>query len=194
MFEDYAAEFEAMLPTLQRRAGAAFRAIRNPEDKAEAHANCVALAWRSWRALAARGENPIYYADALWKWAIKGTLAGRHLGAVEPSEDVLSPRAQYLHGFSVCQLGYPGEDNGTSPAEIVRDKRHPDPAGEAIAQVDWDQWRAQLPRFHRCVLGFVLDGFANMTIAAIVRRRSQTVIDARHELAASWQAYCQGAE
>jgi hypothetical protein len=88
-FETLRATFAALVPDFTRMAKAAFRDL-DPEARAEAVQNTLALAWHAFHALIekGRGDEPGIIKSVLW-FSIKQTRAGRRLpsgGETKPKD------------------------------------------------------------------------------------------------------------
>jgi hypothetical protein len=93
-----------ILPYVERHARVVFRHFRCPDRKEDAVCECVALAWKWFVRLVKQGKDPSEFPSALATFAARAVRAGRRLTRMERTKDVLSPRAQQLHGFQVESL------------------------------------------------------------------------------------------
>jgi hypothetical protein len=104
--QDFAlhAGFLALLPRIELHARVYFRHLKNHHRREEAVAEAVALAWKWFVRLARRGKDPAAFPSALASYAAWAVNNGRRVCGQERAKDVLSPRAQRRHGFTVSTL------------------------------------------------------------------------------------------
>jgi hypothetical protein len=98
------AAFLALLPQIELHAAISFRHIRCSQTRAECIAECCALAWKWFHALAQKGRDPTRFPTALASYAARAVRSGRRLVGQEKAKDALSPLAQQRHGFHVESL------------------------------------------------------------------------------------------
>jgi len=92
------------LPRILSHGRVYFRGLKCQDRKADAIAEMVAIAWRWFLRLVRRGKRPEEFPTALATFAAKAVKCGRRLVRMEKAQDVLSPRAQQLHSFTVQSL------------------------------------------------------------------------------------------
>ncbi len=97
-FETLRAAFTALLPELERMAGAQFRHL-DPDAREEAVQNTLALAWHSYLSLIrqGRGDDPALIRSVLW-YSVKQTKAGRAL----PTGDAAKPKDVFVYAKRGC--------------------------------------------------------------------------------------------
>src|SRR4051794_39770108 len=89
--------FLTVLPRMAAVARFAFRHVRCPDARADRVAEAVALAWKKFVLLTARGKDPTTFATTLALRCCQAVRAGRRLARAETPKDVLSPVAQARH-------------------------------------------------------------------------------------------------
>ena len=96
--------FMVILPRIQLHDQINFRRVKCQCQKEELVAETVALAWKWFVALTKKGKDAGQFVGALATYAARATKCGRRLCGKEKAKDVLSPRAQQGHGFTVSSL------------------------------------------------------------------------------------------
>ena len=107
------ARFLAVLPRIETHARIYFRHLRCPNQREEAVAECLALAWWWFIRLVRRGKNPEAFISVLADFAARAVSSGRRLCGQEKVNEVLSPVAQRRHGFTVQRLHPSGSPPGS---------------------------------------------------------------------------------
>jgi hypothetical protein len=151
------AAFLAVLPRVAAVARFAFRHVRRPDTRADRVGEAVALAWKKFLLLSARGKDPTTFATTLAARCCQAVRAGRRLVRAERTKDVLSPVAQARYGFRVLSLPPLERLLGGPPLQPdLADALWDDPKGRvpdlAAFRIDYPAWRAGLGRRHRRVL------------------------------------------
>jgi hypothetical protein len=186
---DLQAGFLAILPRVRRHAAVYFRDLSCPGKRADAIAETVAIAWRSFVELARQGRDASRFASALATYAARNVRCGRWLCGAERPRDALSARAQRLHSFTLSPLpefdtvsaneyGNALVDNTAAPV--------PDQARFRIDFADWyGSWDARDRR--------ILDGLAQSERVAVLARQlgltRARVYQLRAEFAADWARF-----
>src|SRR5579872_5326243 len=156
---DYAprALFQALLPHLRMQSRIAFRDVPCPGRRADLVAEVIALAWKWLLRLHERGKDVLPFAMRFVRLIVHGVRCGRRLGRQDRAEDVLSPAAQYRHGFKVEPLvTAPGlyHEMRTGPGdgqrqldayeERLRDNARTPPPDAAAFSIDFPRFVAGL--------------------------------------------------
>lgn len=95
---------QVILPYVESHASVIFGHLRCPHRRADSMAEMIALSWKWFSRLVQQGKDPSQFPSALATFAAKAVKSGRRLAAMERPKDVLSSRAQQLHGFKVEHL------------------------------------------------------------------------------------------
>jgi hypothetical protein len=98
------AEFLAILPRIETHAKICFRYLKCPGKKADAIAETLAVAWKWYLGIIARGKDVNEFVSTLASLAARHVRSGRKLCGQEASTDVLSALAQRRRGFEVESL------------------------------------------------------------------------------------------
>ena len=97
------ARFLSILPRIVTHGRVYFRQLRAGEQE-EAVQEMVALCWKWFVRLAARGKDATRFPSALATYAAHAVRSGRRVCGQERGRDALSPSAQRRHGFLVSTL------------------------------------------------------------------------------------------
>ncbi len=114
--------FLSLLPRITTHAQIYFRHIKCPHRRADRIAETVAVAWKWYCRLFQRGKDITRFPMAFSSLAARAVRHGRRACSQERAKDVLSPRAQQLHGFLVEPLPH--------STAVRRDKLYGDPLGQ----------------------------------------------------------------
>jgi hypothetical protein len=139
--------FLAMLPQIRRQALTAFRRQRS-EAREELIQEAVANSYRAWVMLVRRGKESVVYPTPLAQFAIRQVLDGRRVGGRQNAQDILSPSAQRIHGFTVERFDQKDPQTGIWNEQLVEDRRA-GPAQTAIARLDLATWLRTLSQRNR---------------------------------------------
>src|SRR5262245_44438892 len=147
------AAFLVILPRIEQHGQVCFRHLSCPDRKQEAIAEMVALCWLWFTRLARQGRDATEFPSALAVFAARAVRCGRRLVGQERSKDVLSPRAQYLRGFTVehlpastrrCHEGLyasvGGQRRMDAFEERLRDNGVTPPPEAAAFRIDFPRW------------------------------------------------------
>ena len=144
------AAFLALLPRIERHARIAFRHLGCPQSRDDAVGEAVALAWRSYLRLLERGKDPAQFVSRFAGYAARAVRRGRRVCGQEAGQEVLSPRAQALHGFAVRRLPEgPSTLNGSPLEEALQDNTITPPPDAAAFRIDFPDWLATWPERDR---------------------------------------------
>jgi hypothetical protein len=154
-----------LLPRIQQHATVYFRHVRCEQSRAEKIAETVALAWKWFCRLHEKGREAAKFVSALAGYAARAVHCGRRVCGQEKAHDVMSPRAQRRHNFTVERLPQTttvrhaelyGEVNGQRQhdeyEERLRDNTVTPPPEQAAFRIDFAGWlRSLTPRERRLV-------------------------------------------
>ena len=96
--------FLAILPRIEGHARFQFQSIRCAVKKADYIAEAIAICWKWFVRLTARGKDGASFVSAMTSLAARHVKSGRRLCGQERARDVLSCTAQRRHGFTVESL------------------------------------------------------------------------------------------
>jgi hypothetical protein len=134
------AAFLTILPRIQLHGRVYFR-HKKPEKRDEAIAEMVALAWKSFVNLARRGKDATQFPMALARFAAQAVHNGRRLCGQEKIRDVLSPRAQQQHNFTVVSLPEGSSFAGNVFDEALIDNTQTPVPEQVSFRIDFPAWR-----------------------------------------------------
>lgn len=104
------AKFLAMLPAIRVRAKVAFGGMP-PEVKEDAVSEVVARCYLDYTRLVERGKGHLAFPTVLAMYAVRQYAAGRRVGSKANRNDLSSPASKRRHGYQLCHLGTPAEQN-----------------------------------------------------------------------------------
>ena len=183
---DCRALFAEHLPRIEAHARLALRRVRCPDTRADLTAELVALAWRHFAALAARGKRPEEFATTLALRCSQAVRAGRQLAGCDPAGDALSRVAAVRHGVRVAHLGRGGLPGGLM--DLLADPRVPVPESVAF-RIDFPAWRARIGGRKRLVLDALAGGDRAGEVAAKFGLSPGRVSQLRREFLDDWLAF-----
>ncbi|HTQ39383.1 MAG TPA: hypothetical protein VMJ32_10160 [Pirellulales bacterium] len=137
-------QFLAMLPQIRRQAGIAFR-DRRAEAREELIQEVIANAYCAFAQLVRRGKQAVAYPTPLAQFAIRQVRAGRRVGSRLNKQDLLSPYARRIRGFTIERIDRQDKPTGAWQQLLVEDQ-HAGPAETAAARIDVAAWMGTLSR------------------------------------------------
>jgi hypothetical protein len=160
------AAFLDLVPRIETHASIVFRSIRCSDTRADLVTETVALAWKWFIGLAARGKDATHFAATLASLAAQAVKCGRRLAGKETAKDVLSPVAQRRHGFTVERLPLStrialedlyGDPHGQRHLDAYEERLANNtrtPVDEAAAfRVDFSDWLSRQTERDRRIIG-----------------------------------------
>lgn len=198
--ESVAAAFVVHLSRIQSHVRYALRHVASRDTRDELVCEAVALAWKHFAALSARGKKPEEFTSTLGRRCAQAARAGRRLAGGERARDVLSPVARVRHGVVVVRLGTHVPEPGCAPsgpgAEVVADALVVDPkarvADQAAFRIDFPMWRSRLSARHRAIADALAGGDGTAEAAARFGVTPARVSQLREALRSSWFAFHDG--
>src|ERR1700722_11057006 len=100
------ADFQKLLPPIERYARAVFNDIRCPHRRDECIAEVTGLCWKWFVRLAERGKDARQFPSVLASYACRAVKSCRRVCGQERANDVMSPLAQQRHAFRVERLAF----------------------------------------------------------------------------------------
>jgi hypothetical protein len=125
------AAFLQILPRIELHGRCFFR-HKKGDKRDEAIAEMVALAWKSFVNCARNGKDPTQWPTALARYAAQAVHNGRRLCGQERIKDVLSPRAQKEHDFTVVSLPEGSSLYGKRSTTLRRAQKEHDFTGDGL--------------------------------------------------------------
>jgi hypothetical protein len=182
--------FLQLMPWVERHGRVYFRHLRRHDDREEAIAEMVALAWRWFVRLANRGKDASKFPSALATFAARAVNAGRRLSGHEAPKDVLSWRARRRHGFGVQALPDFDTPGGESLAGALRDNTRTPPPEQAAFRLDFPSWLGTRTRRDRSVIEELMRGGRTAEVSAAFGISPSRVSQMRQEFRADWARFC----
>src|SRR6516164_9392310 len=130
------ARFLSILPRIATHGRVYFRHLRRA-DQEEAIQEMVALSWKWFVRLAARGKDATRFPSALATYAARAVRSGRRACGQERGRDALSPSAQRRHGFLVSTLPDVSTLTDNPLSEALADNSKSPPDQQAMFRIDF---------------------------------------------------------
>jgi hypothetical protein len=194
-------DFLGLLPQISAVARFGFRHLACPEQKADALAGCIALAWKWVVRLDQLGQRDRVFPTALAGYAVKQVRSGRGVGGQARPKDVLNRAAQRRFGFSVRSL----PSLRRRLAEAYRrptGQRHLDgleeqlqhntitPVPEQVQfRIDWPAWLATLSKRDRQLIRRMSQGERTGDLARHFQLSPARISQKRQEFQRGWNAF-----
>ena len=175
-------------PRFRDHARFAFRHVHCPSTRDDQVAEALALAWRHFVALLARGKNPAGFVTVLAFRCSQAVKAGRRLDGTESPCDVLSQRAAACHQFTLSRDLDTVPVTGPWADAVTENGRTPVP-DQAAFRIDFPRWRSSFARRDRAVLDALMAGCGTLEVAREFRVTPGRVSQLRRMFEASWQAF-----
>jgi hypothetical protein len=177
--------FLSHLPRIVAHAAFALRHVPSPDAREDLEAEVVALAWKWFARLTARGRHPEQFVTTLALRCSQAVRAGRRLASPERARDVLSPVAKARHGVVVEEL-----DDVEAVAlhlsdAMAADTRTPVPRQVAF-RIDFPAWRAGFVGRTRAVLDALVGGERTTDVARRFGVSPPRVVQYRRAFQQSW--------
>ena len=162
---DLHAAFLAIVPKIEMRARIAFAFCKCANQRAEKVAEAVALAWKWFVKLQARGKDAATFPGVFASLVARSVASGRRIAGAEAAGDVLSKTAQRKHGFSVTELSHSGtvqshellsephaQKTFDALEERLADNTQTPVPDQAAFRIDFPQWLKTLPLRERTMV------------------------------------------
>ena len=193
---------QLILPHVEQHAWIVFRDLRCRARKADAIAECVALAWKWTHRLFQQGKDPARFRTTLASFAAKAVKCGRRLARMERPKDVLSPRAQHLHGFRVESLPIStrtAHENLFSPhgqkrldafEERLRDNSQTPVVDQVQFRIDFPAWLRTLTGRERRMIHAMVRNERTKDLARTFEVSPGRISQIRRDLHQDWHRFC----
>jgi hypothetical protein len=182
-------EFEEALPRIQAHAEVVFRFVRCVHRRAGYIAESIALAWKWWLRLRARGKNPTEFVSAIAGYATRAARSGRRLCGHERAKDVMSPVAQRNCGFCVNSLPPCSTLNGNPFDEALQDNTRT-PVDEQVAfRFDFPAWLLTHSDRNRRIIADLMTGDRTLDISRKHGTSPGRVSQLRREFHHDWHLF-----
>jgi hypothetical protein len=176
-----------MLPQIRRQASTAFRNQRS-EAREDLIQEVVANSYRAWVLLVRRGKESLAYPTPLAQYAIRQVRDGRRVGGGLNGQDILSPAAGRLHGFTVQRFDQKDRQTGVWNEQLVEDRRA-GPAETAAARMDLAAWLRTLSKRNRQIAKALSVGETTAAVAQKFSLSPGRVSQLRDWLRQHWEQF-----
>ena len=176
-----------MLPQIRRQASTAFRNQRS-EAREDLIQEVVANSYRAWVLLVRRGKESVVYPTPLAQFAIRQVRDGRRVGGRLNGQDILSPAAGRLHGFTVQRFDQKDRQTGVWNEQLVEDRRA-GPAETAAARMDLAAWLCTLSKRNRQIAKALSVGETTAAVAQKFSLSPGRVSQLRDWLRQHWEQF-----
>ena len=183
------ARFLAILPRIETHAKIYFRDIRCPHLKADRIAEAIALAWKWFLRLEETGKDATQFISAIATFAAKAVCSGRRLAGMEKAKDVMNPRTQRRHGFTVEKLPDVSMLTTNPLSEALADNTVTPPPDAAAFRVDFPEWMGSLHDRDRRIAESLMVGDRTQETARRFRLSQARVSQLRREFCHDWARF-----
>src|SRR5262249_49924260 len=180
----------AVLPRVERHARAYFRHLRCPQSRQDAVAEAVALAWKWFLSLCARGKDVARFVSVLAGYAARHARAGRARWGLGHGQDAPSPRAQRARGFPVGARPQGSSLGGNVFDEALRDNTQTPVPEQVSFRLDLPAWLLSLAARQRVLAQEMMRGDGTFELAARHGLSPARISQLRRQLCVSWRRFC----
>lgn len=197
--------FLLILPRIEQHAQIVHRATRCPDQRQDQIAETVALAYQWFVRLARRGKDASQFVSALATYAARAVRSGRRLCGQERAKDVLSPRAQRQHGFTVERLPIAtqvsheclyGESDGQRRLdeyeERLHDNRRTPVPDQAAFRIDFRSWLRTLTSRERRLIRAMARNERTKDLSRQFDLSAGRISQLRRQFQEAWEAFGNG--
>jgi len=178
--QSVAPTFESMLPVLTIRFRKAALSIKSYEERTDAVAEMVGIAFGMYVNLAKRGRTDIF-SSPIGEFAVKAFFSGRRVAGMSAT-DVTSPRCKFLGRSTVV-------NDGVGKCICRRTFK---PSTIACFNIDFAAWKETLDERTRNLLTDILDGEITSCLARRYKISPARISQIRRELVESWYDFTDG--
>jgi hypothetical protein len=194
-----------LLPKVATHARISFRHLGCAAANQEAIQECQCLAWKWHVRLCERGKDATGFPMVFAYLVVRAVTCGRRVCGQERTSDVLSPRAQRRHGFTVEPLPSStraSEDlyrkpHGQEMHDVLEERLHDNtitpPPDAAAFRIDFPRFFASLSTRNRRLAAFLALGHSATSAAAEFGVSSARVTQLRQRWCRAWHAFEGGA-
>ena len=181
--------FLMLLPRIEAHAKIYFRDIRCADNRADRIAETIALSWKWFVKLDARGKDAAQFVSALAMLAAKAVMSGRRLAGMEKAKDPLNTRTQQRRGFFVKRLPDLDTMSDNPLAEALTDNTMTPPPDAAAFRVDFPRWLNSLSDRDRRLAEQLMIGERTLDTAHRFKMSPARVSQLRRELCDDWARF-----
>ncbi len=181
--------FLLLLPRIEAHARVYFRFIRCGDKRTDRNTETIALAWKWFLRLEARGKDAAQFANTFAILAAKAVRSGRRLAGMERARDVMNGHTQQRRGFVVGRLPDFSTITDNPITEALTDNTMTPPPDAAAFRCDFPRWLESLPDRDRRVARELMVGEGTLDTARRFRMSPARVSQLRRELCEDWARY-----
>lgn len=187
--EELQAKFLTIVPRIQLHARISSRDIKCQHKRADFISEVVSLCWKWWVRLHERGKDPSGFVSTLAALAARHVRNGRRLcGQLRPN-DVLSPRAQQLRGFTVEKLPDFSTLSENPFSEALQDNTRSEVPDQVCFRLDFPAWLHTRTRRDRRMIADMATGERTNTLARKFRMSPGRVSQLREQFRRDWRQF-----
>lgn len=194
--------FEPHRSRIERHARIYFRHIKCFHQKEDYVQETVGIAYKLFVSCVKRGKKPWTFIMALASRAAWSVASGRKVTGQEKSQDAMSRRAQYKHGFTIESLPQStqtahenlygkccGQEILDSFEERLHDNTQTPPDEQAAFRIDFGSWVLTWDSYHRRIIVMMANGDRTMDIANRTGKSNGRISQMRTEFKTDWETF-----
>ena len=195
--------FLTLLSALETHARIFFRHIACAETRADMIAETVALAWRWYVRLQQRGKDITKFRMVFISLVARAVKSGRRVCGQQKTKDVLSERAQRLHGFKVerlpCLTRRPlkslytlpqGQGMNDALEECLQDNTQTPVPDQAAFRIDFPAWLDTLTPRERRFIREMVKGERTKDLSKRFELSLGRISQLRRAFETGWRQFC----
>lgn len=187
--DDLHARFCQILPRVKRHAQILFRGLIDSNQREDAIAETIGLAWLWYARLVRRGKDPNRFISVLASFAVKHVRSGRKVCGQEKAKDVSSRRTQQRHGFRVERFPDKSTLRGSPWEEALHDTKRSTVPDLVSFKIDFRTWLQSLTVRDRSVAKAMMLGHTTQALANRFGVSPARISQLRRELHKSWTQF-----
>jgi hypothetical protein len=137
-----------------------------------------------------QGKKPEDFPTVIATFAGRAVMAGRRLCGQEKAKDVLSPRAQRRHGFSVSPIPDYSSLNGNIVEDALRDNTQTPPDEQAAFRVDFPAWVNTYGERDRRLISTMMIGERTSELSQTFGISPARISQMRRAFFGDWSRFC----
>jgi hypothetical protein len=182
--------FLELLSQIERHARISFRHIVCEHRRADCVAETVALSWKWFLALEARGKDVLPFVSVFANLAARAVRCGRRLCGQESARDVLSIVAQQRHHFVAGKLPPVSTLSENPLGEALIDNTQSAIPEQVHFRVDFPVWLSTLSARDRLIVKDMALGDQTLLLAQRYRVSPGRISQLRRQFNEGWRFFC----
>lgn len=179
-----------VLPRVLSHGRVSFRHVKCRDRRQDAIQEMIGLAWKWHLRLAEQGKDATRFPTALATYAARAVKSSRRLCGQEKAKDVLSPRAQRRHHFTVERLPNFSTLNGSPLEEALLDNTKSPPDETVCFKLDFTAGLTRLPERDGGIVEDLMLGERTSNVAAKYGVSPARIAQKRGDFCQDWRRYC----